>query len=199
MAQFWGVLSKNVLLLFYLRRTLEQKKGYRFNASWNWFLDSGSSHMWKKWLGEKAWIIGIDLNLSAKLLQKNGFEIYIGSQADANFWRGFYSKVGKIDVLVAGGGHWPFQQIMTIYCALCNLRCRSLIIVEDTATGFYNSVSKYHKKFFLEFLKDAVDTLTVREWKWGLKVGKVMSMKQFWKFLKMLIVSNSLVELFHTK
>jgi hypothetical protein len=127
-------------------------------------LDGGSLIMWKKWLGDKARIIGIDLNPDAKSLENHGFEIYIGNQADAKFWENFYSNVGDIDVLIDDGGHQSFQQIMTIYCALFNLRNKCMVIVEDTATSFYHSMTQYHQKnSFLEFSKDATDVLTVKE------------------------------------
>ena len=127
-------------------------------------LEGSSLSMWREWLGDKARIIGIDLNPAAKSLEKKGFEIFIGNQADTNFWKKFYSKVGKIDVLIDDGGHQSFQQIMTIYCGVCNLNSESLIIVEDTATSFYSSMTHYHKKnSFLQFTKDATDILTVKE------------------------------------
>ena len=127
-------------------------------------LDGGSLFMWRKWLGKDARIIGIDLNPSVKSLEKYGFEIYTGNQADNDFWVDFYSKVGNIDVLIDDGGHQSFQQIMTIYCALCNLRNKCMVIVEDTATSFYHSMSKHHQEnSFLEFSKDATDVLTVKE------------------------------------
>ena len=127
-------------------------------------LEGGSLSMWREWLGEKARIIGIDLNPAAKSLEKQGFEIFIGNQADADFWKNFYSKVDKIDILIDDGGHQSFQQIMTIYCGVCNLDSESLIIVEDTATSFYSSMAHYHKKnSFLQFTKDATDILTVKE------------------------------------
>lgn len=127
-------------------------------------LDGGSLFMWRKWLGQSARIIGIDLNPEAKALEQHGFEIYTGNQADAGFWDNFYSKVENIDILIDDGGHQSFQQIMTVYCAICNLRSECLIIVEDTATSFYNAMTHYHKKnSFLEFSKDATDILTVKE------------------------------------
>ena len=127
-------------------------------------LDGGSLFMWRKWLGEKARIIGIDLNPAAKKLEKYGFEIFTGNQADAGFWEKFYSEVESIDVLIDDGGHQSFQQIMTVYCALCNVHNQCLVIVEDTATSFYSSMAHYHQKnSFLEFSKDSTDVLTAKE------------------------------------
>ena len=43
--------------------------------------------MWRKFFGNKARIIGIDINPIAKKWEKNGFEIFIGNQSDPNFWK----------------------------------------------------------------------------------------------------------------
>ena len=127
-------------------------------------LDGGSLFMWKEWLGPKARIIGIDLNPNVKHLEKYGFEIYIGDQGDAKFWKNFYSTVEDIDVLIDDGGHQSFQQIMTVYSAICHLKTPAIVIVEDTATSFYKTMSKYHKEnSFLEFSKDSTDILTAKE------------------------------------
>ena len=75
-------------------------------------LHGGSLYMWKEYFGKNTRIIGVDLNPSAKDLEKDGFEIFIGSQSDENFWRNFYAEVGKIDILLDDGGHENNQQIV---------------------------------------------------------------------------------------
>ena len=77
-------------------------------------LDGGSLIMWRKYFGNKARIIGIDLNPNAKKIAKNNkIEIFIGNQADPDFWKSFFKKVGKIDILLDDGGHTNKQQILT--------------------------------------------------------------------------------------
>ena len=46
----------------------------------------------RDFFGEEARIIGIDLNPSAKKWEKDGFEIFIGSQSDTNFWNNFTNE-----------------------------------------------------------------------------------------------------------
>ena len=41
-------------------------------------LDGGSLFMWRDFFGNKARIIGVDLNPEAKKWEKEGFEIFIG-------------------------------------------------------------------------------------------------------------------------
>ncbi len=49
--------------------------------------------MWRNFFGSKARIIGIDMNPNAKKWEKHGFEIFIGSQSDKNFWRNLCKKL----------------------------------------------------------------------------------------------------------
>lgn len=71
-------------------------------------LNGGSLFMWRKWLGDKARIIGIDLNPESLKWRKEGFEVYIGDQGDPQFWRETLSAIGPFDVLLDDGGHQSF-------------------------------------------------------------------------------------------
>ena len=51
--------------------------------------DGGSLFMWKEFLGDKAKIIGVEMNPDSKQLEKFGFKIFIGDQSNPNFWRKF--------------------------------------------------------------------------------------------------------------
>jgi len=50
----------------------------------------GSLLMWKKFFGNDARIIGIDLYPETKKLEKYGFEIFIGDQSSEKFWNFFF-------------------------------------------------------------------------------------------------------------
>ena len=71
----------------------------------------GSLFMWRKFFGNKARIIGIELNPEAKKLEKHGFEIFIGDQANPVFWKKFFKKFEKINILLDDGGHKNIQKI----------------------------------------------------------------------------------------
>jgi len=57
-------------------------------------LRGGSLYMWRDYFGPKARIIGIDLNPNAKKWEAEGFEIFIGSQSDIDFWSKFTKEWG---------------------------------------------------------------------------------------------------------
>ena len=122
--------------------------------------NGGSLHMWQKYFGKKAKVIGIDLNPKAKKLEKNGFKIYIGNQSDRNFWENFFKKEGKVDIVLDDGGHKNLQQISTVHYSLPYIRNGGKIIVEDTGTSyikkeFYNP-SRYS---FINYAKNIIDNI----------------------------------------
>ena len=98
--------------------------------------DGGSLFMWKNFLGDKARIIGIELNPVAKKWEKHGFEIFIGSQEDPNFWTKFCESVDEIDVVLDDGGHTYLQQIITTELLLGQIKDKGMLIVEDTHTSY---------------------------------------------------------------
>tara|TARA_A100001015_G_scaffold289724_1_gene361921 strand:+ start:135 stop:992 length:858 start_codon:yes stop_codon:yes gene_type:complete len=125
--------------------------------------NGGSLFMWKNYFGKKAKIIGVDLNPKAKNLEKYGFKIYTGSQSDKNFWKKFYKKEGKIDLILDDGGHKNLQQISTVHFSLANVNDGGKIVIEDTSTSYlkkeFNNPSKYS---FINFAKNIVDIIHYR-------------------------------------
>lgn len=115
--------------------------------------------MWRRWLGDKARIIGIDLNPEALKWKDHGFEIFIGDQGDPLFWRSTLKRIGTFDALLDDGGHQSFQQIVTAYEAIRVARNKCVVAVEDTVTSFMKDFSRHGKHTFLEFAKDATDIL----------------------------------------
>ncbi len=55
----------------------------------------GSLEIWRKFFGDKARIIGVDINERCKTLTDIHAEIYIGSQSDRNFLRDLKKKDSK--------------------------------------------------------------------------------------------------------
>lgn len=125
-------------------------------------LGGGSLFMWRKWLGEKARIIGIDLNPEAEQWREYGFEIFIGDQGDPVFWQKTLAEIGQFDVLLDDGGHQSFQQVVTVVEAIKHLTQRGMVVVEDTHTNFMRDFAVHGKNTFLNYAKDATDVLTAR-------------------------------------
>jgi len=125
-------------------------------------LHGGSLFMWKEYFGKKSRIIGIDLNPNAKKLENDGFEIYIGSQSDPIFWKNFYKKVGKIDILLDDGGHENSQQIITINESINNIKENGIIAIEDVHTSYLKKFGNPSKYSFINYSKYLIDLINSR-------------------------------------
>ena len=125
-------------------------------------LHGGSLFMWREYFGTKAKIIGIDLNPNAKKLEKDGFDIYIGSQSDKNFWKSFFDKVGNIDVLLDDGGHENHQQIITMSQTIPHIKDGGTLITEDTHTSYLKKFGNPSKYSFINYSKYLVDVINSR-------------------------------------
>ncbi len=125
-------------------------------------LHGGSLFMWREYFGKKARIIGIDLHPAAKELEKYGFEIYIGSQSDISFWKNFFSKIGKIDILLDDGGHGNVQQIVTLSEAIHNTNDDGTIVIEDTHTSYLKKFGNPSKYSFINYSKYLTDVINSR-------------------------------------
>jgi hypothetical protein len=125
-------------------------------------LQGGSLFMWREYFGKDARIIGIDLHPNAKELEKHGFEIYVGSQSDKNFWKNFYFKVGKIDVLLDDGGHVNDQQIITLGESVHNINDNGIIVTEDVHTSYFKKFGNPSKYSFINYSKYLVDVVNSR-------------------------------------
>ena len=117
--------------------------------------------MWRDFFGSKARIIGIDFNSTAKKWEKNGFEIFIGNQADPKFWKEFYKNIGKIDILVDDGGHTNNQQIQTLNESYINIKDGGIIVIEDTHSSYlkefgnpspYSFINFSYNKFLIDLI-----------------------------------------------
>jgi len=125
-------------------------------------LNGGSLYMWKEYFGKNARIIGIDLNPDAKRLEKDGFEIFIGSQSDENFWDNFLSKVGEIDILIDDGGHENDQLIITLNKVIPKIKNDGLIVIEDTHTSYSKKFGNPSKYSFINYSKYLIDIINSR-------------------------------------
>jgi len=125
-------------------------------------LDGGSLFMWRDFFGEQARIIGIEINKSAEVWKDHGFEIYIGSQSDPNFWKGLFEEIGKVDIVLDDGGHTYQQQIITVESALENIKPGGKIIVEDTYTSYQKEYGYPSNHSFIKYAANLVDGINLR-------------------------------------
>ncbi len=102
----------------------------------------GSLDMWKEYFGPKAHIYGVDIGPECKSYEGPGVDIFIGDQADPEFWRQFVSNVPHVDIVIDDGGHQTFQQIATLEALLPHIRPGGIYVCEDI-TDEYNPFLDY--------------------------------------------------------
>ena len=132
--------------------------------------------------GNKARIIGDELNPEVIKWREFGFEIFIGDQSDPSFWIEFFDEVGDINVLLDDGGHRNVQQIVTVKSSLPHLLDGGIIIVEDTQTSFMKFES--FKKFsFVRYLQGKIHSLYARSDELKIESDMFSKLVFHWNFL----------------
>jgi len=125
-------------------------------------LHGGSLKMWRDYFGNKARIIGVDINPEAKKMEAEGFEIFIGSQSSEKFWDDFFKKVGNVDIILDDGGHQNIQQIITLHKSIPNINDGGVIIIEDVHTSYLPRFGNPSSLSFINFAKNKIDKINYR-------------------------------------
>jgi hypothetical protein len=102
----------------------------------------GSLDMWKEYFGPNCHVYGIDIREECRALEKDSIKIFIGDQADRQFWRRFRRDVPVLDILIDDGGHLLEQQIVTLEEMLPHLRPGGVYVCEDVH-GEFNRFGAY--------------------------------------------------------
>ncbi len=123
--------------------------------------NGGSLQMWREFFGPEAKIIGIDIDPQCKALEADGFEIWIGNQADPNFWADFKRVNPAIDLVLDDGGHTMEQQIVTFESLFPILTNGGTYVCEDTHTSYFPSHGGGLKRIgtFHEYIKVLMDEM----------------------------------------
>lgn len=121
----------------------------------------GSLQMWRKYFGEKALIIGVDVNPECKKFEEGNTKIYIGSQEDAVFLEWLKKEIPKVDILLDDGGHTMKQQITTFNVLFEHVKEDGIYACEDLHTSYWKNYGGGYKKksSFIEFSKNFIDNL----------------------------------------
>ena len=121
----------------------------------------GSLELWRKYFGEAALIIGVDVNPECKKFEMPNTPVFIGSQEDKNFLSKLKSQVPEIDILIDDGGH-TMNQINTSFLELFDhVKEDGIYAVEDLHTCYWIDYGGGYKRkgTFNEFSKNIIDSL----------------------------------------
>lgn len=121
----------------------------------------GSIDLWRRYLGPKAVIYGLDINPRCKQFEDVNTHIILGDQADPEFWRKALPNIPKIDIFIDDGGHHMTQQIVTFTEAYPYLSDGGVYICEDLHTSYWEAYAGGLRRSgtFIEFAKSHADQL----------------------------------------
>ena len=121
----------------------------------------GSLEIWRKYFGEEATIIGVDVDPETKKFEDGKTTVHIGSQEDREFLNNLKTKIPSIDILLDDGGHTMKQQITTFECLFDHVKDGGLYVCEDLHTSYLHSFGGGYKKksSFIEYSKNFIDYL----------------------------------------
>jgi hypothetical protein len=91
----------------------------------------GSLGMWKSYFGADCTVYGVDIEESCRAYEAQGVRVFIGDQADRNFWRRFKQNAPKIDIVIDDGGHLPLQQLTSFEELFSHLSPGGVYLCED--------------------------------------------------------------------
>ena len=121
----------------------------------------GSLKMWRSYFGDNARIAGIDINDYANRFAADGFDIFIGDQADAAFLQSVIAQIGAPDIIIDDGGHTANQQIVSFQTLYPLMKEEAVYLVEDTHTSFLPGFQdRTDGQTFLDFAGNHADKLS---------------------------------------
>jgi SAM-dependent methyltransferase len=121
----------------------------------------GSLQMWKRYFGEYAAIVGVDIDPRCRDYVEDGIEVEIGDQSDPQFWARIIEAHADFDVIIDDGSHISEHQRASFLSLWPYLREHGTYIVEDLHTSYWPQYGGGLRdgKGFIEFIKDKVDEL----------------------------------------
>lgn len=121
----------------------------------------GSLQMWKHYFGDKAQIIGVDINPVCKQYEEDRITIYIGDQEDREYLTKLKELIGKVDIVIDDGGHFMSQQIACFEEIYPIVSSKGIYLVEDVHTSYWGEFEGGYKRAgtFIEYAKNLVDQL----------------------------------------
>jgi len=91
----------------------------------------GSMEMWREYFGPKCHVYGVDIEEACRVYENEYTKIFIGDQADRNFWKSFKNEVPRVDIVIDDGGHKTEQQIVALEEMLPHISMGGVYLCED--------------------------------------------------------------------
>jgi hypothetical protein len=121
----------------------------------------GSLGMWRHYFGERAKVIGIDIDPRCKQFEGPNIEILIGDQSDRSFLRQVKEAYPRIDVVIDDGSHFMQEQITTFEELFPHVHETGVYLCEDLHTSYWKHYNGGYRNpsTFIEYSKRLIDEL----------------------------------------
>lgn len=127
----------------------------------------GSLKLWKKYLGHRAKIIGIDIDSKCTDHADATLDIHIriGNQTDTKFLDHIIKEFGPLDIIIDDGGHRMDQLSASFYHLYPHLNKNGIYLLEDLHTCYWEQYGGGVDKpeSFINKTKDIIDQLNARQ------------------------------------
>lgn len=122
----------------------------------------GSLEIWRKYFGDKAVIVGIDINPACAQVVDAPNHVRIGSQDDPAFLRSIIEEFGQPDLILDDGSHFAHHQKASFEFLWPHLKDNGIYMVEDCHSAYWPGVWRGGLRragTAIEFAKDRVDDM----------------------------------------
>ena len=121
----------------------------------------GSLALWRKALGEKATIFGIDIDPKCAEFDGKFATVRIGSQDDAGFLKDVVREMGGVDIVLDDGSHVASHERASFETLFPLLSEGGLYMIEDVHTAYWPSFEGGLKRSgtAIEFMKKQIDEM----------------------------------------
>lgn len=122
----------------------------------------GSLQLWRKYFGEGAAIVGIDIDPDCAARVDAGSHAIIGNQSDATVLASALERLGGgVDLVIDDGSHLGRHQIATFEYLYPRLSDRGLYVCEDLHCAYWPDYEGGFRRdgTFIEYSKTLIDQL----------------------------------------
>jgi hypothetical protein len=119
----------------------------------------GSLELWRRYFGEAATVVGLDIDPRCKKHEADGIHVEIGDQVDSEFLDAVADRWGPFDIVIDDGGHMMDQQIVTFETLFPRIKAGGVYVCEDTFTSYLSRYTSGHRETFMDFTKAKIDEM----------------------------------------
>jgi cephalosporin hydroxylase len=128
----------------------------------------GSLVLWRRYFGQRARIVGVDINPDCKRFEAPDIRVRIGNQGDPAFLEQLASEMGPFDIVIDDGSHRYDHQLSTFRSLFKHIREDGVYSCEDLWSSYWpqefgGGVRKAGT--YVEFLKELIDELNAWFWR----------------------------------